>query len=202
MSDSFPATPWLIGGALLLVVGAIAGLAYKVWKDKHVPWKYIPNYYPGARWHSLAQTDPRFLSAALQYAESVLIAHTTWNAANLALVGHHVRVMVKESEAWVDLWGRKVAGYEVGHMLVVGPSLAALCHELAHLCEKVLLGGTDHTHEGWGSNGVTKALVAYDDWLASQHATSRVLPDAVAGIVPLSLQPTLHGMSACRFWSP
>jgi len=199
--NSYPYTPWFIGGLGVAILVAFGVMAYMTWRRTYVPWKPLPNYYPGAKWHSLVQTDPKYIAMALAAAESALIQHTKWTAANMALVGHYVHVYVMDSESWVDLWGRKVAGYQDGHKLVVGPSLAALAHELAHLAELVLDGVVDQNHMSWPADGIANALEDYDQWLAKQASADRILA-ANGAIVPFVAPKVLTGMSACRYRRP
>ena len=46
-------------------------------------------------------------------------------------------------------------------MVVVGPSLAALAHEMAHVAEFWLDGVVDYTHAGWSAKGIQSAVSAY-----------------------------------------
>ncbi len=195
----YPGTWVVVGLILAVIVGAIAFMVHRWWKNTYVPWQPIYGYYPGSKWFSkLKDTDQKFIAEALQAAESFLIERTKWSAANLALVGHHVRVYVMDSESWVDLWGRKVAGLQVEYTLVVGPSLAALCHELAHLCEMVLDKEQDDAHATWASDGIAAAVNDFDEWLQKRGSADRVAAGA-AGIVPISSRGPLRKLEACRF---
>lgn len=199
MTD-YPYTPWVVGGLLAVILAAVGTLAYKAWRSTHVAWKPLDahGYYPGSKFFGRVPVDPKRLVKALQVAESALIEKTKWSAANMALVGHHVRVYVMDSESWSNLWGAKVAGEQVGYALVVGPSLAALGHELAHLAEKLLDKEVDYAHQTWKADGIVDAIEAYDAWLANQASADRI----ASGVVPLGQREALSGMSACRYGKP
>lgn len=75
-----------------------------------------------------------------------------------ALRGAQVRL--RPDAAWVDQWGRHVAGLalcETG-AAEVGSEPAAYPHELAHLLECYLDGATDSTHATWTAKGVYAAI--------------------------------------------
>jgi hypothetical protein len=191
----YPGTWVVVGLIIAIIVGAIGFMVYRWAKSSYVPWQPIYGYYPGSKWFSKLQgTDQKLIAEALQAAESCLIERTKWSAANLALVGHHVRVYVMDSEKWVDLWGRKVAGLQIEHTLVVGPSLAALCHEMAHLCEAVLDKEQDNAHATWAADGIAAAVDDFDVWLGKRGGADRV----AAGIVPISSGKPLRKLEACR----
>lgn len=196
--NEYPYTPYAVAGVTLLVVSVIALLLWRSWKATHVPWEKLPNYYPGTQWYSRVDTDPKFIAQALIAAETFLINRTKWGAANLALVGHHVSVYVMDTEVWVDMWGRTVAGLQNDGALIVGPSLSALCHEMAHLCEQVLDKTVDMNHDSWAGDGIQAALNDYDQWL-----TQKRLGTMPAGVISLPGDgAALRGMQACRFQKP
>jgi hypothetical protein len=179
-----------VGVVVALALAAL--LVLFLWlRDTFPIWLPIYGYYPGSKWCSRVDSNPFLIAKALQAAESSLIARTPWTAANLALVGHYVRVHVKDSERWGVLWGRRGQEYT----LVVGPSLAGLCHEMAHLCEQVLDNSSDTTHGSWKVNGVEQALEDYDEWLTKQGLGDR----GTSGFVFLSRPMVLRMMAACRY---
>lgn len=176
------------------------------WRRSRVPWRPLPNYYPGTRWFSRVQTmDPKFIARALAAAETCIINSSNWSAANMALVGHHVHVYVMDTELWQPLYGRNVPGLHVGHMLIVGPSMSGLAHELAHLAELVLEKANEYDHGSWQTRGITQALEEYDGWLARQKQADSI----ASGVISLrAVQerarygPPLAGMAACRYRRP
>lgn len=193
---------WIVGGLVLGAIALATFLLVRTWRGTHLPWASLPNYYPGARFYCAGEVEPKLLVAALQQAETLLIQHTKWTAANMALVGHHVRIYVADSESWKDLWGRSITGLQDGYTIIVGPSLAALCHELAHLCEIVLDKQVDVAHAAWANEGVIAAIDAYDGWLAKRASVDRVLValSSPNPTPPKRSAPGLTGMNACRYY--
>jgi hypothetical protein len=186
-------TSWLVGAALAAVALGIAFILVRGWRSAHVPWQPLSGYYPGTKWYSRAGTDPRFLVEALQAAESFLIVRTRWTAANLALVGHYAHIFINDRESWASVYGdgkRMVAGTTDRDTIAVGPSLAALCHEMAHLCESVLDHQMDFQHAGWATNGVADACADFELWLTRRMS----LQGTVAGVLP---NPAVNAPTVC-----
>ena len=170
---------WVFGTGYLSLLLAV------VWAHRPQTkpvWRALVGYFPGAQ--CSGDVDEKRLVAALQAAEGFLIARTSYTAANLALVGHFVRVRVQSSEAWEDLWGRHTAALQSERVMIVGPSLSGLAHELAHLAEQVIENMRRPTHETWAEDGVFAALEDYDKWLGTQASGA------------------LRTTSACRYWRP
>jgi len=163
-----PATVIVVVVVALCVVIGIAYIGVRTYRNIHVDWKPLDGYYKGASWFGNRPIDPAFITEALQHAESFLIARTHFTAENMALLGHTVRVYVMDTTSWVDGIGQKVAGQQVDFALIVGPDLAALCHEYAHLCEQVFDKFTDYEHSGWAANGIAAANADFDVWLKSR----------------------------------
>jgi hypothetical protein len=83
----------------------------------------------------------------------------------------------------------------VGHILQVGKSLSALCHEMAHLCELVLDNEVDDEHKTWDVDGITAAITEYQKWLQHQADVDRVA-SLVSGVQ--SIAPKIaSGMATC-----
>lgn len=82
------------------------------------------------------------------------------------------RVEVQATDRWDDGRGHLVGGQYAGGVLLVGPSLDVMCHELMHRCEEVLDPShePDSMHTSWQGRGLSKADVAYRTWLAKQPA--------------------------------
>lgn len=127
----------------------------------HAPWVPLSDhgYYPGSKCYADREIDPDKLVRALQAAESALIRRTPWNAANLALVGHYVCVRVN---------GHSHYEHPTIPVMHVDAEFTSLCHELAHLCELVLDGRVDTTHERWNRNGANLAMADYANWLSGR----------------------------------
>ena len=182
--------PWLSAAAVFVIVG-ISLWAWWRYRKASIPWVPLEShgYYPGSNFFGPADVSPKHVVECLQHAESALIKHTKWTAANLAVVGPLVHVWAVPAESWTDLWGRKVAGLQIGYMLQVGKSLSALCHEMAHLCEMVLDKEIDDTHSTWKDDGILKAIDEYGAWLKAQPTTATLL---AMGVQPLA-------STACRY---
>lgn len=168
-------SPWILVGPLLAVIlGACAWFGWKVWRALHVPWKPLPGYYPGAMYVAPDDVPPELIVKRLQRAETELIANTRFSAANLALVGHLLRVSVRNEEVWSDLSRRLVAGQagtdpeRGGYVVDVGHSMLALAHEMAHFCELVIDAHVNYDHTDWEEQGIRKAEAAYETWLRGQ----------------------------------
>ena len=102
---------------------------------------------------------PEQLDAALTLAVSKL--RPIWPIAVTTLVAHNTKFIVQPVPAWVDIWGRKIAGSSSGSIVTLGFDLAALCHELAHRCEWELEGRTADAHASWTSRGIHAANDAF-----------------------------------------
>jgi hypothetical protein len=72
-----------------------------------------------------------------------------------------LRVIVNPVESWKDSTGQWVAGQTYFTTVTVGVSLAALCHEVAHVLEIALDGASDDTHRTWVARGITAATDDY-----------------------------------------
>lgn len=192
----------IVGAAILLLGLMLYALHTFATRARRVPFRPLPNYYPGAQWYSkVPMVLPKEIVEALTVAEQLIIENTPWGAANMALVGHHVRVYVEASEAWSDLWSRRILGSE----LVVGPSLSGLAHELAHLAARVLENDVQEHHLEWQENGVVRALDLYAEWLARRRQVDRVASGVISLRTVLEHQrygTPLWGMVACRFRRP
>lgn len=72
-------------------------------------------------------------------------------------------VSIRPELTWLNGSGVVVAGETdlVTRTLFVGRDLAALCHELAHLCDADLSQTIDHTHDTWTKRGIMRAI---DEW--------------------------------------
>jgi hypothetical protein len=153
---------WAIVGLLLLLFLVLMWL--ELARQVEVQWERLVGYYPGSLWfcREPAQMQRLHLVDALQAAEGFLILHTRWSAANLAWVGHAVRVYV-QSEGLLASISERRAREEAG-TLVVQPNLDGLCLELARLCALML------DDDYWVS--VAAANVAYVEWLKKRTSQS------------------------------
>lgn len=186
---------WVIVGVVLAaIIAGITVMIVRARKATYIPWKPLPLYSPSARYFVKggAPLDLVFLVAALREAERLLAQHTKWSTTVHAAF-ENVRVYVMDTESW-DMNGVKVAGLDPsGRSVVVGPSLAALCHEMAHQCEEKLENLIDYGHTRWGLNGIAAANDEFDTWLSRRGSADRV----AAGIVALT-PPRPRGVELCR----
>lgn len=154
---------WLLVASLLAICVVTTWLVVRAVRQIQAQqWQLIHGYYSGTTYLAPRWWDNGRLVRCLQEAETCLIQHTSWGAANMALVGHSVHVLVQKGAA--SCHGRRLA---TGYFLVVQPNLAGLCHEMAHLAEYVLEGKVRETHKHWGVDGVWTAVAQYEDWLRS-----------------------------------
>ena len=97
-------------------------------------------------------------------AVDALMHHGPWapDALSHALSG--VRIMVHNQNAWVDSWGRHVAGLSVHatRTIEVGEDRAALCHELGELVYTDTTGDEDFQAVQWpGREAMEAAITIY-----------------------------------------
>lgn len=106
------------------------------------------------------------VASALQQAAFAIAEHGPWKRDDVMRVANSARIAVIAADSWTDRWGRKVGGttWPDGTMQV-GQDLAAMCHELAHLCEMKLEGPTDDSHSSWTDRGIWAADNDYRAWL-------------------------------------
>jgi hypothetical protein len=150
------------------------------WRRFHIPWQPLPGYR-AAQWYSRQGVEVRRLAEALVAAEGFLVQRGPWSPAQVWRACDKVRVYVMATESWRGFSGQNVAGEQLEEVLCVGPSLAALCHELAHRCEAVIDKRTDYAHAGWSDNGIRAALADFDVWLAARAKAS----PGVSGLLPV-----------------
>lgn len=124
--------------------------------------------FPGSRVAADSDVKPEDVASALDYATLCLSRYGPWKAGQVVeVVSLGLTIVVMRSDAWVDPFGRKVAGTQVvggdgqSSWLQVGHDLAALCHELAHACEMRFDGQTDDAHLNWADRGLHRAADEY-----------------------------------------
>lgn len=115
-----------------------------------------------------AEVSPTRIRMAINLAYDALRTHGPWSPADLSRSFEGVRLDIQASPTWLDSAGQKVGGQDVGSLILVGPSLDALCHELAHVCELVVdrkqdveqLPGSGK-HPTWEKRGLDAADMTY-----------------------------------------
>jgi len=162
-------------GAWALVIGIIAAILsgfgfmfFKYWTKIRVPWNTLGGYYSAKFYIEPGNTT--FIAVklvlALQKAEALLQKHTKWTAVQLKTSFEKICVYVKKDNAWVDYWGRKVAGEDPsGKPVVIGADFAALLHEMAHQAEEKVDKAIDEGHVHWVEKGIRAAEDEYITWL-------------------------------------
>ena len=161
---------WVIVGVVLAAI--LTGLGFMLYRflKTRIKWLPLPAYYLNARYSAPKGFDAVFLVEALKRAETALLNHTKWDAGQLAKAFGEMRVLVQPTDDWVDSRGRKVGGLDpAGPIIVVGVSLPALCHEMAHQAEELVDGVFDFTHANWAPSGIWNASAEYEAWLREQQ---------------------------------
>jgi hypothetical protein len=128
------------------------------WRQTHLPWVPLEGY-PGVWCYFEGPPDHVGLALALSWARAALTEHTGWADVGRALEGLHVHV--KSTETWGDDSGTgpcTVAGLQMDAGVRVGPSYAALCHEVAHRYQQLVGDPAYPTHEGWAERGIYRAI--------------------------------------------
>lgn len=162
----------LIGVGLLLVVLGVVGVViyFKLNQVTRLAdaWKPLPPPYERTLAIVAPPQTPENVREALALAQAYLALNGPWKAKEIVAVVETLSVVVNASNDWVDSAGRKVGGQEYFRTVAVGQDLSALCHELAHVCEFVLVGRVDVDHVTWAANGITKADEAYRNALVKK----------------------------------
>ena len=147
------------------IVATLATIVAVKWRQTHLPWTAFPEYRAGT-WcyfeNGGTQADRIALARALSSACECLTTHTGWTDINKALTDLHIHV--KSTETWMDDVGQgpvRAAGLQIDSSVRVGPSFAALCHELAHRYQQVTADPRYPTHDGWAESGIYRAIDSY-----------------------------------------
>lgn len=157
---------WILVGFLLTCIATGGGLAFwRFYKASHIAWKPLPGLI-GVMWFSkAADTIPSDIVNALKASVQLLSMWTKWPGEDIGKLVLTMKIYVEATPTWGDGYGRKVAGLQAQNVIYVGSDLAAMCHELAHLCELKLDLFIDDAHEGWVKNGIQRAVDEFDLWL-------------------------------------
>jgi len=170
---------WAIVGVVSAAILGAFGYLLSRWLKSRIKWQPLPTYYLDAKFFAPKGYDVKFLVEALKRAETALLNHTKWDAGQLAKAFGKMRVYVQPTDDWVDERGRKVAGLDpAGPIIVVGVSLPALCHEMAHQAEELIDGVFDFAHANWAPSGIWNASIEYEAWLREQQALKGVTNDS------------------------
>lgn len=162
---------WSIIAASILGAAGIATATFFAWRrarDAESKWVMLYGPVPLAKFQG--HSGPIAVSDALTQAFYALTAEGPWETEPLRGVLTGLRVTVAATDSWsapvCDETGCRqgnVGGqsYVETKAVVVGPSLAALCHECIHVAEFWLDGFVDYGHKGWESRGFRRANDAY-----------------------------------------
>jgi hypothetical protein len=144
-------------GLALAIAAALVTTAVIGWRETHIAWRPLEGM-PG----TFCFGDSTGLVTALHRASLALWQTTTWVESLSCLSGLHVLVMPTES--WIDGWFRKVAGLQRDDGVAIGPSHAALTHELAHRVCQLRFNDPDADHIHWRERflDVAESLCASD----------------------------------------
>jgi len=148
-----------IGGGILL---ALATVIVVKWRQTHIAWKPLPGR-PGMFYCFEKSGSPEQLSTAVSVAVDSLVTYTKWSKADIERAIADLHIHVKGSEHWMEDVGDargtfKTAGLQMDSGVRVGPSLAALCHEIAHRIGQVIDGNQYMNHENWAAKGIYSAI--------------------------------------------
>ncbi|MDX2015554.1 MAG: hypothetical protein SFW67_35505 [Myxococcaceae bacterium] len=161
-------TPWLVVGPVLVAIviaGAVMAVLFIV-QTREPAWTRITSRRAVV---DVARED----GAALSLGQTAFLASRI--DAALEALGLEwpsgYRLAVRAQERWANATGVVVAGETNPQrkVLLVGPSLAALAHELVHAHELETRGVTDVTHtspEWTGPGGWYERLAQYEAHLA------------------------------------
>lgn len=108
------------------------------------------------------------LAEALHVVSDALAQHVPeWSAGRIAESISGCRILVASVYQWQNMSGQWVGGEQDGNIVKVGVNLAALCHEVAHLCEMHIEGSYDYDHAHWARKGIWAADNVYSAWLSA-----------------------------------
>jgi len=83
---------------------------------------------------------------------------TTWSAQGVLAALQGLHVDIGPTEEWDGVAGQFFPDEQ---RVLVGPGLAALCHEFGHVVEFHIMGQIDYAHAGWATNGMMAAQAEY-----------------------------------------
>lgn len=165
---------WIVLG--VIIAAAVAGIVSILVRlfSKTIPWKkfaVVPSGFEAIRYSIQPphQVDEQILIDCLMKTIELLPQHVPgWTHEKVTKALSDIRILVRNSDSWLDEYGRKVAGLQNGKAIAVGANLAAFFHEAAHLAEERLNGGTDFSHASWETNGIRTAENFFHGWLETR----------------------------------
>ena len=142
----------------VVIVVVLVTIVIVRWRQTHLTWVPLEGC-PGVLCYFEGPAEHTGLALALARARSSLTQHAGWADVARVLEGLHVHV--KATETWVDDVGTgpiSVAGLQMDSGVRVGPSYAALCHEVAHRYQQLAGDPAYPTHGGWDALGIYRAI--------------------------------------------
>lgn len=129
-------------------------------------WKPLPSR-SGAlvQIHAALPLTIEQVDACLQRATEALIEHGPWERVAVEAGLTTLRVIVNNTESWVDAAGQHVGGQAYYSTIAVDKALGSLCHEMIHVLEFTLDGKVDPSHSLWEKRGFWHVDDAYRDTL-------------------------------------
>lgn len=150
----------LIGGGIALV--ALALTTRLLFLKVRGAWHPLGlSEAEGVLYQAAGELEPARLARAYRAAVQCLVELGPWDEVAVKWALRDVRIYVHRTPAWRDAWGRKVAGSQAGPDIQVGSDLLALCHELAHRCEEVIVGRVDAAHAKWATSGLHSVVARF-----------------------------------------
>lgn len=131
-------------------------------------WVSIPG--TSAKTHYAA--DIAMVTSAVDHAFACL--ERVWARERIEAALRGWRINVLPVETWTSASsGQTVAGetFLDQGLILVGPSLAALAHEIAHVCEDRIDNVVDYAHATWSGRGIYEALAEYEARRAATTTT-------------------------------
>jgi hypothetical protein len=147
---------------LVLVLGSAGTAVYFAWRDAVPSWELFQSRYVTANRivpKDFSLSELARFEFALDLAVDSLSA--VWSHERIATLASTHHYLVVAFPTWKNLAGVTVGGELDGDVLKVGRDLSALCHELAHACQREFDHVIDEHHQSWPGRGITAADDAY-----------------------------------------
>jgi hypothetical protein len=163
--DMLTLPSWTVWVVVALACIAVAWQLIPAWlraRKEAARWKPLPGLQNKVRFSEGVVLDSSYVAA--RYLMAVDALSTVWGAERVVGALGAWNISVLPFETWKNYLGQTVAGetfLDAGYC-AVGPSLDALAHELAHVCEDRIEGRTDYSHASWTSRGIYAAISKYE----------------------------------------
>lgn len=148
------------------MLGVVAVAMIPAYLRSRIPWKKTP---AGITYHSMTNISPVRIDEAIIESLRLLRTHSDIRPQVLDAAAMSLRVIVQRVDSWNSpQHGGNVAGVTHGATIYVGLDLAAVCHEIAHVCEFIEGGaeGQDLNHRRWVKRGIQHAANEFErNWV-------------------------------------